>query len=75
LTSAPIEPGDVSSSVAEFGRVPDIERLFGIKRGLCYQLIGSGAVKSVCLRKPGAKTGVRLVYLASVRDWLHRQLS
>ena len=59
----------------EFVRVPDVERLFGIKRGHCYALIGSGAVKSVCLRKPGAKTGVRLVALASVRDYLNRQLA
>ena len=74
LTAAPIEPGASGSSLPEFGRVPDVERLFGVKRGLCYQLIGAGTFKSVCLRKPGAKTGVRLIHLASVRDWLTSQL-
>lgn len=75
LTCSPIEPGEVGSMVAEFGRIPDVQRLFGIKRGQCYQLIGSGDFKSVCLRKPGARTGVRLIHLASVRDWLTSQLA
>ena len=74
-TSAPIEPGESGSILPEFGRVPDVERIYGLKRGLCYSLIAAGQIKSVCLRKPGAKTGVRLVYLASVRDFLHQQLS
>ena len=60
----------------EFVRVIDVQRLFGIRRGHLYQLIGAGAVKSVCLRrKPGAKTGVRLVHFQSVRDYLNRQLA
>lgn len=75
LTAAPIEPGETGSATPEFIRVPDVERVFGIKRGHCYALINAGAVKSVCLRKPGAKTGVRLVHFQSVRDYLHRQLA
>lgn len=86
LTSAPIEPGASGSCpnsnertataalLPEFGRVPDVERLFGVKRGLCYRLIGSGAFRSVCLRKHGAATGVRLIQLSSVRDWLLARL-
>ena len=73
-TAAPIEPG-ASGSAPEFIRVPDVARLFGIKRGQCYALISAGAVKSVCLRKPGAKTGTRLVHFQSVRDYLNRQLA
>ena len=73
-TTAPLEPGEVGKLVAEFGRVGDIERVFGIKRGICYQRIASGDFKSVCLRKPGAKTGVRLISISSVRDWLNKQL-
>ena len=74
-TAAPIEPGANGSIIPEFIRVPDVERTFGIKRGHCYALIGAGAVKSVCLRKPGAKTGVRLVHFQSVRDYLAKQLA
>ena len=76
LTAAPIETGASVSILPEFGRIPDVERIFGIKRGLCYQLISADppAFKSVCIRKKGAKTGVRLVHLASVRAWLNKQL-
>ena len=74
-TSAPTKPGESGSILPEFGRVYDVERIFGLKRGFCYQLIAGGQIKSVCLRKPGAKTGMRLVHLASVRDFLHQQLA
>ena len=75
LTAAPIEPCGSGSNLPEFGRTPDVERLFGVKRGLCYRYIGDGTFKSVCIRKPGAKTGIRLVHLGSVRDWLNAQLA
>ena len=80
LTAEPIRVPDAvdkyfGSTPPEFIRVPDVEKVFGIKRGHCYALIGAGAVKSVCLRKPGAKTGVRLVSYQSVREYLNRQLA
>ena len=75
LTAAPIEPGASGSILPEFGRVPDVERLFGVKRGLCFRYIADGTFKSVCLRKPGAKNGARLIHLGSVRDWLNSQLA
>jgi len=75
FTAAPIEPSTSGSIAPEFVRVPDCERLFGLKRGLLYALINDGAIKSVCLRKPGARTGVRLVSYQSVRDYLNRQLT
>lgn len=74
LTAAPIEPGASGSVLPEYGRIPDVERLFGVKRGLCFRHIANGNFRSVCLRKPGAKTGVRLIHLQSVRDWLNKQL-
>ena len=74
FSAAPIQPGESGSLQPEFIRVPDVERIFGIKRGHCYALIGSGAVKSVCLRKPGAKTGVRLVSYASIREHLNSHM-
>jgi hypothetical protein len=71
-TTAPVEPGVVGSP--EFGRIPDVQRTFGLKRGYLYLLINEGKIKSVCLRKPGAKTGVRLIHLQSVRDYLNANL-
>ena len=75
FTSVPIEPGECGSSLPEFGRIPDVERLFGLKRGILYQLLSSGKIKSVCLRRKGARTGVRLVHLPSVREFLHAHLA
>ena len=46
-----------------------------MKRGLAYELIKKGLIKSVCLRKPGAKTGIRLIHVQSLRDYLNRQLA
>ena len=74
-TAAPISPGDCGATIPEFGRVPDAQRLFGLKRGFLYGLINAGLIKSVCLRKPGAKTGCRLIHLQSVRDYLTAHLN
>jgi hypothetical protein len=73
-TAAPVEAGAIASHLPEFGRVPDLERLFGLKRGVVYQLIRRGKIKTVCLRQPGSFTGTRLVHLQSVRDFLHSRV-
>lgn len=73
-TSAPIETGESVSILPEFGRVPDVERIFGLKRGLTYRAIKNADIKSVVIREKGKKTGARLVHLQSVRDWLNKQL-
>ena len=75
-TTAPIGDSRATGNLAvEFIRVPDCERLFGLKRGLTSALIKQGVLKSVCLRKPGAKTGVRLIHAQGVRDWLNSKLT
>ncbi len=74
LAAAEIQPASADKAGAEFGRIAEVERLFGLKRGLTYQLINAGRIKSVCLRKPGAQTGVRLVHLDSVRQMLKANL-
>ena len=73
-TAAPIAPGECGAIVPEFGRIPDVTRLYGLRRGFIYGLIHDGKIKSVCLRKPGAKTGCRLIHLQSVRDFLTAHL-
>ncbi len=76
FTAAPIQESGANDSTArEFCRVPDLDPLFGLKRGIAYQGIKDGWFKSICLRKPGAKTGVRLVHVQSVRDWLNSKLA
>jgi hypothetical protein len=72
-TTAPVEPGAVGFS--EFCRPADCRRLFGVGRSYVYQLIASGDVKSISLRKRGAKTGIRLIDVQSVRDYLRGQFT
>jgi|GEM_PF-1680152 len=74
-TTAPVQQGESGGIAPEFIRVPECERLFGLKRGLLYLLIRDAAIRSVCLRRPGARTGVRLVSYQSVREYLNRQLT
>jgi hypothetical protein len=73
-TAQPIREADCSSESPEFGRVADVQRLFGVRRGILYRWIQDGRVKSVLIREPGNKQGIRLIYLASVRDFIHSQM-
>ncbi len=72
-TSAPVVAGNTAQTLPEFGRVNDVQKLFGVKRGILYRWIGEGKVKSVCIREPGNVQGVRLIHLASVRDYINKQ--
>jgi hypothetical protein len=56
----------------EWGRLPKAKgRLEGLARTTTVELIDSGAVKSVTLRQPGARRGIRLIHLPSLRKYLH----
>jgi hypothetical protein len=74
MTTETITAKNTNPTIPEFGRVQDVQRLFGIKRGILYRWIGDGKIKSVCIREPGNKLGVRLIHLASVRDYINRQM-
>jgi hypothetical protein len=71
-TTAPIEPGAIGSP--EFCRPSDCRHLFGLSRTFVYQLIQDQKIRSVCLRKPGARTGIRLIDVASIREFLTSQM-
>lgn len=73
LTTEPVAAGSTSQTLPEFGRVNDVQRLFGVKRGILYRWIGAGKIKSVLIREPGNIQGVRLIHLASVRDYINSQ--
>ena len=72
-TISPIE-GSATGSAPEFGEIADVQRLYGLRRTTTFNLIREGQIKSVLLRKPGNKSGKRLVYLPSVREWLLKQM-
>ena len=52
------------------GRCPNT----GLSRGMYYQLMGRGLIKSANLKQPGKLTGVRLVWLQSVLDLIERHV-
>jgi len=74
MTAAPIEPGESGSSGPEFGEVDLVYKIYGLRRTMTFQGIREGWFKSVLLRKPGNRSGKRLVYLPSVKAWLLSQM-
>jgi len=73
-TTEPVEVGNRNGVLPEFGRVKDVQDLFGVKRGLAYRWMNQGKIKSVLIREPGNIQGVRLIHLASVRDYITSQM-
>lgn len=74
FTIAPVEAGDCTNILAEWGDHQAIHRIFSIKRGLLYELDRLGLVRSVSLRRPGQKFSKRLWSVQSIRDYLNSLL-
>jgi hypothetical protein len=55
---------------AEFVDVDGLRAMFGIKRSLAYELLGTGDIRGVSLRRKGRTRGKRLFDVASVRSYL-----
>ena len=51
-----------------------LQAIFGIRRTLAYDLLATGHIRSVSLRRPGHTRGKRLFLVKSVRDFLNGQL-
>ena len=64
VTTAPIASG------VEWVRPSDVRQRFGLGKSLLYQLIASGEVRSVSLRRKGKATGMRLVSAASLNAYI-----
>lgn len=74
LTIETVTEGQTKDLLPEFGRVKQVEQLFGVKRGILYRWINDNKVKSVCIRESGNIQGVRLIHLASVRNYINSQM-
>jgi hypothetical protein len=74
-TTEPVQPGNFSGISPEFGRVADVTRMFGIKRGTLYNLLRDGKIRAVLLRVRGARSGVRLFDMASIRTFILSQFN
>jgi hypothetical protein len=63
-----------NQAVNEWARPPkNGQHLEGLSRSYIYRLIESGSVKSVSLTTPGAKKGVRIINVPSLRAWIAAQ--
>ena len=54
----------------EFVDCKGLERLFGIRRSLAYELVNRNSIRSVSIRRRGAVRGKRLFDVDSVREFL-----
>ena len=61
---------DPISQQPEWIRPSQITVVFGISRSLGYELLSSGKIRSVVLRKPGNIRGCRLISADSIRAYL-----
>ncbi|MGA2556667.1 MAG: hypothetical protein ABSG04_10395 [Verrucomicrobiota bacterium] len=73
-TSEKVQPGNFSGIRPEFGRTADAQWQYGLKRGTLYNLHLDGKIKGVLLRVRGAKSGVRLWDMQSIRDYIRGQM-
>lgn len=73
-TTAPVESGNFTGATPEFGRLADVQRLYGLKRGTCYNLLAAGKIRGCLLRVKGKKSGVRIFDMASVRACIVEQM-
>jgi excisionase family DNA binding protein len=65
-SNTPTSP-EVTTHAAEWLRIKDACRLVSVSRSFLYELIGSGKVKSISLRKVGNNRGARRVNAESLR--------
>jgi hypothetical protein len=71
-TITPLEQsvGACSPMKPEWLRIPDAVRLSGLGRSTIYNLLGSGCLKSVAVRKRGCQRGIRLISADSLRAYI-----
>jgi hypothetical protein len=68
-TIAPV--GVSTGSDAEFCDLQGLQRLYGIKRGMAYQLMRDKKIHGITLRRNGRQRGKRLIEIQSVRKFLN----
>ena len=76
FTTAPVAiPTNATiPAMPEFIRLPRPGTLCpwtGLSRSKMWEVLQSGKVKTVCLRRPGAAKGARLIHLAGLLEYLH----
>jgi hypothetical protein len=74
-TIAPLseEVGTAAPVVAQWLRIRDAERAFGLCRSSLYSLLRAGKIRSVCLRPSNGMKGVRLLHAESLNNFILSQ--
>ncbi|OVE76762.1 hypothetical protein BVX97_00495 [bacterium E08(2017)] len=70
-----IEENRNQDSIDRWIRLPkngEREYHSGLSRGMLYELIKEGEIRSVSLKKPGHIRGCRLIWLPSLMDYLKK---
>ena len=74
LTTEPVRPCQTTELKPEFGRIRDVERVYGLKRGTTYNLLASGRIRGCVLRITGKTAGVRIIDMDSVGRYIRAQM-
>lgn len=76
--AAELEPTSMAGAAtnARWIRLPSKGRCphTGLSRAWYYSAIARGQIKSACIRRPGALTGIRLIWLPSVLALIERNV-
>ena len=59
-----------TQSDKKWGRFGDVRAIYSIRRSKCYELISAGLIKSAVIKQKGARSGVRLIDMESVEDFI-----
>jgi hypothetical protein len=73
-TTPPVQTGNLTGTLPEFGRATDLHKMFGLRRGTIYNLLAAGKIRGCLLRIKGKKSGVRVFDIQSVRDFIRSQM-
>jgi hypothetical protein len=72
--SVPVTGAETSNvnNQPEWARIPEVTKLFGIKRTMLFRFLAEGSIRSVSLRRRGCTKGVRIIDCDSVREFLEQ---
>jgi hypothetical protein len=58
------------SDIGEYIRPGDVKRCFSISRAQTYNILNAGLVRSKLVKFPGNRRGMRLIEVASLREYI-----
>ena len=70
----PVQSGNFTGTMPEFGRCADVQRIYGLRRGTLYNLYRSGKIQGCLIRVKGKTSGVRLWDMSSIGNFIRGQM-